>query len=42
MIEVHDLHRPFGRREEVAGIGFCVPRGEISSSFSTERTPLMR
>jgi ABC-2 type transport system ATP-binding protein len=29
MIEVHDLHRSFGAREAVAGISFCVPRGEI-------------
>lgn len=29
MIEVHDLHRFFGAREAVAGISFCVQRGEI-------------
>jgi ABC-2 type transport system ATP-binding protein len=29
MIEVHDLHRSFGTREAVAGISFCVRRGEI-------------
>ena len=29
MIEVHNLHRSFGVREAVAGISFCVPRGEI-------------
>ena len=29
MIEVHDLSRSFGTREAVAGISFCVPRGEI-------------
>jgi ABC-2 type transport system ATP-binding protein len=29
MIEAHDLHRSFGAREAVAGISFCVQRGEI-------------
>ncbi len=29
MIEAHDLHRTFGTREAVAGISFCVRRGEI-------------
>ncbi len=29
MIEAHDLHRSFGTREAVAGISFCVRRGEI-------------
>ena len=29
MIEAHDLHRSFGAREAVAGISFCVRRGEI-------------
>ena len=29
MIEVHDLHRSFGAREAIAGISFCVQRGEI-------------
>ena len=29
IIEAHDLHRSFGAREAVAGISFCVQRGEI-------------
>lgn len=29
MIEAHDLRRTFGTREAVAGISFCVRRGEI-------------
>jgi ABC-2 type transport system ATP-binding protein len=29
MIEAHDLHRTFGTHEAVAGISFCVRRGEI-------------
>lgn len=29
MVEVHDLHRTFGKRKAVAGISFCVPQGEI-------------
>ena len=29
MIEAHALHRSFGSREAVAGISFCVRRGEI-------------
>ncbi len=29
MIEVHNLYRTFGTREAVAGISFCVRRGEI-------------
>lgn len=29
MIEAHALHRLFGTREAVAGISFCVRRGEI-------------
>lgn len=29
MIEAHALHRSFGPREAVAGISFCVRRGEI-------------
>lgn len=29
MIEAHALHRSFGTREAVAGVSFCVQRGEI-------------
>lgn len=29
MIEAHDLRRSFGAREAVAGISFCVRRGEV-------------
>lgn len=29
MIEVHNLYRTFGTREAVAGVSFCVQRGEI-------------